>query len=751
LIFALSCVAIFATQESAAQYPIRAIQEIYPDSIVYRTFCKQNFLFKVAAPLESVRVEKVATKEIKRPLLTIHGNVRYDFLYRSFVDTPFAQKDFKQHTIQTALNITVRDKYPLRLSLATRISNSPYFKNFLDANLLFDRLAYLRQYKQQLLDRISQKQYELSDLGMLEEAVAEQLKKLEALKEKLQQPDISEKLIREKEAAYNKGRGLTDRKMAAEDSAKAMLQAINDKITHQDLDSLKNVVLNKADSTTGKYAEYIKDKQKELDSLQKGIERLKKKKDSIQGLLSKKIATARQQINKARHPGELDKLANENGLTERHKKGIEGILGGIRSIGIGRSVINYSELTAMNVSLTGLTVEYNPKIYAALAIGKIDYGFRDFFGKNTLQKSQQLLMGRIGWGDKDRRAIILSVFTGRKYNYGSALSDTVSNQINLVGYSIEGILKKNENTGISVEVAKSTGPASGRLKENQEINRLVKFNDRSNLAVSLKGQTLIRPSQTRISGFYRRSGERFQSFSLFTYNTDQTAWLVRADQPFLRNRVSVTAMLRRNDFTNPFTEKTFKTSTVFKSIQLNARFPRWPSLSLGYYPGSQLYLIDKERIRETAYYIVNGTLIYTYRLGGLKMLSSAIYNRYDSKGTDSGFITYKGINYLLSHSFLISKLQLQGAFSYTDQPEMHFYTMEATGEYAAARILKIGAGLKYNKVTDGNIYWGGRAHLLFDTGKPGALQLQYEKSFLPTIYKTLFPVETGRLSWIKNF
>src|SRR5258705_5973252 len=33
------------------------------------------------------------------PFLKVHGNLQYDFAYRSLVDTPFSQKDFTQHSL----------------------------------------------------------------------------------------------------------------------------------------------------------------------------------------------------------------------------------------------------------------------------------------------------------------------------------------------------------------------------------------------------------------------------------------------------------------------------------------------------------------------------------------------------------------------------------------------------------------------------------------------------------------------------
>ncbi|WP_315823160.1 hypothetical protein [Paraflavitalea speifideaquila] len=54
-------------------------------------------------------------------------------------------------------------------------------------------------------------------------------------------------------------------------------------------------------------------------------------------------------------------------------------------------------------------MEYNPGVYTALAVGKIDYGFRDFLGRNTRQKGQNFLMGRIGLGNIEKKAIIFQL------------------------------------------------------------------------------------------------------------------------------------------------------------------------------------------------------------------------------------------------------------------------------------------------------------------------------------------------------
>lgn len=709
-----------------------SVPSIYIMDINPRTFRRNDTVWKYSGICKTLKVQQykikdadlVNTPSLLKPAITVHGNIQYDFLYRSYADTPFYQKDFKQHTIQSSIRVTVKDKYSFRFNLLIRKSNSPYFKNFLDGGLQFDKDAFITGLKQNTINRIRAEQLQKPDLQLTEEAIALQQKRLEQVKGLLNKPDLAQMIIEEREKLYYQ-------KLAT--SSPEIKKA------------------PKIDSVSGSLENYIADKKKVIDSLEKKISGFTAKADSIRNSAYQEMASINQQITKARNLKQLQKINTDNGVSgDKITKG-DKIISGIRSIGIGKSVLNYSELTASNISLTGINMEYNPGIYAAFAAGKIDYGFRDFFGTNKQSPAQNLLIGRLGIGDKDRMAFIVSVFTGRKYTYGSVVNDTVNSYLNVTGYSAEAIIKKNENSWLSVEAAKSTRPITGRPGDTKEFNNLFKLSDKSNQAISIKGNTLIPETQTRLSGFFRKTGQNFQSFSLFSYNTDQTAWLLRADQPFLMNRISLTTMLRRNDFTNPFAEKTFKTTTVFSSAQLNIRFPKWPSISAGYFPGSQLYVINAQRLRENVYYIINGSLLHSYSLFGTKMISSIVYNRYSNKGTDSGFINYSGTNLILSHSLLYRRLQLQGNYIYTSQEQLKFFTLEANGDYSPVPFFRVGAGGKYNRTQSGKVYWGGRAQVFLEIKKMGGLQLQYEKSFLPTIYQTLFPVELGRVSWFKYF
>jgi hypothetical protein len=716
-----------AQSEKAATFsdtlPFARILDINPrhSQTVGDTVWEYSGICKILKVSKYVKGNSLSSP-ISKPRMEVHGNIFYDFLFRSYADTPYYQKDFRQHTIRTSIAITTREKYTFRINTSIRISNSPYFRNFFDGGLQFDRGAYLVKMKQLAERKVAESLMQKSDLKMIEAALAEKIRRYNNLRNSISKPNIAQLLI--------------------EARSKRFYEELNPGVSGEK---------NKVDSSISGVEKFVTEKKQELDSLQAGISVLQKKVDSLKSSFYKEAAELKQNIYKATNAKELKDLMVEKNLSDGKTEKWEKLISDVRSVGIGRSMINYSELTVNNVSLTGVNFEYNPGIYTAFAAGKIDYGFRDFTGRNSSANKQNLLLGRFGIGDKDHKAIILTVFTGKKYNYGSILNDTVNAYINVTGYSIEGLLRKNEDVGLSMEIAKSTRPITGTLNDNKDAPSLFSFADQSNQAISVKGQTIIRSTDTRLSGFLRKSGENFQSFSLFTYNTDQTAWLLKADQSFFKNKVNLVAMLRRNDFTNPFTEKTFKTSTVFTSAQLNVRIPKWPSLGIGYYPGSQLYIIDNDRVRENVYYIMNGSIIHTYSLAGIKMMSSVIYNYYSNESTDSGFVNYSGTNYMISQSLFFRKFQLGANYVSTAQRELKFFTLEANVDYFPVPSFRIGAGGKYNRTESGDVYWGGRAQVMLEIKNLGGLQLQYDKSFLPTINKTLFPVDVGRVSWFKYF
>ena len=724
--------------------------------------CKNSFFTTefipayVPAPVAHAAI-KIAEQPSPR-FMIIHGNISHDFFYRSKIDTPFTQQNLQQHTERVWLDVLIKEKYPFRVGFSARQSNAPFLRDVFNTNLHFDKLNFNKNIKQELITTLTEMKWQNPDLKMIDAALEEQKKRYQNVKNFVSSPAALQRIIEERERLfYSKQKPAVDTQPVSLQSmlVKQQIKLKNGSTFIFEKDSIINnetlPQLPKADSS---FIKMFENKKEELAKLEKSVTRLQKQSDSIKNNITKNILKARQAIYKAATPKELDNVAKQNGIVEQKKENLQSFLSNVKQLSVGRSLVDYSELTAQNIMLTGVNVEYNPSYYIAFAAGKIDYGFRDFFGRGIKQKNQYLVLGRLGWGDLNKRSVIITMFKGRKNNYpGLLATDSNSNSSQLFGYAVETSIKKNEHTFFSAEIAKSTKNNSYNSLQSSDGNKnnLFNYSDNSNMGFNLKGQTLIPATGTRLSGFFRKTGEQFQSFSLFTYNTNQQAWQLRADQSFLKRKINVTAMLRQNDFTNPLTNKTFKTSTVFKTVQLNIRVPHWPVVSAGYYPGSQFYIVDNRIVRENAYYILNGSVLHTYRFKDVSMNSSFIYNRYFNKATDSGFVFYKGMNYILAQSVLLKKLQMQGSYSYNKQTELEYYTLDGNGDYELRKFLRLGAGVKYNQVKGGQSYWGQSLRLSADLKKLGGIQLHYEKSYLPTIRQTLYPVEMGRVSWYKNF
>jgi hypothetical protein len=700
------------------------------------------------------KIPNKVNEEKQTKNIIVHGNISYDFFYRSSIDTTFLQREFKQHTERVFLNVLLKNKFPITVNFTARQSNSPFFQNFNDINFGFDRNTFTRNLKQKLIENIKNTVplVDFNKVMQTEVKLREHQLALQQIREWLSNPKHIQKLVQEKEAL------LVRKAKEKGDSIAAALQKSEDIHSQQSkAQTFKDAEANKSfNIDSSKKQSFLKtyESQKEkADSLLIKIEKGSKKLDSLKNKLQQTEAILRKEIAGATNIAQLKKVSKKYGISTKKQSWLEEKAAGIKTLGIGRSMLNYTELTAQNITVTGVNVEYNSKNYIAFAAGKIDYRFRDFYNRNSRQNNQHIVLGRLGFGDIEKRAVIFTYFTGRKNDNGFATTSNETATTNLMGYAIETIIKKNENSFLSAEFAKSTKPIVGGAPANKQAAALSKFSDETNMGINVKAQTTIEATKTKLSGFLRKTGENFQSFSLFTYNTNQTAWLARADQNIYKERIVLTGMLRRNDFANPFVNQTYKTSTIFKSALLNVRIPQWPTLNMGYYPSTQLYIVNNETLRESAYYVFNASSSYSTAIKDKQLNTVVVYNKLNSEATDSGFVPFKGINFSFSQSMRIKNVQLQVGYALTKQPILQFSTLESMAEYSVKSWLQLAMGIKLNKVSGGDkVMFGQNAQMRLELGKLGGLHFQYEKSFLPTIQQQqLAPVEIGRVGFYKRF
>ncbi|MDI9363594.1 MAG: hypothetical protein QM541_01490 [Flavobacterium sp.] len=721
----------------------------------------------------SAKLEKVV-EQAKIPFLKVHGNVLYDVSYRSSIDTPYAEQDIYQHTIQTYLDITVKDKYPMRLYLTNRFSNSNFFQNFSNINLQFNPQQFSQQIKNKLRDIALNRAATLLPLKQLDSLLGVKRNDYNQLQQWLSSPATLQRLVEEKEkqllqkvtaknsilppnlstsnlldAGINKFEAsallLTDKKRKNAslkiDSIVTNLQAYPSKVdTFKVLvDSFQNL--------------YTRNRQK-LDSLRKDLQNLENKLRQTKQSINNAAKITTEGINNVSSLKQLEgKLQSLQVLDTVLPKGYKALFA-IKSFGIGRNMLDYSELTAKNISVTGVQVEFNPSYYVAVATGNVDYRFRDVIVQQNSPK-QYLNIIRFGKGLKEGNHIIASYYFGSRqlYNANSSLPNSINPNYNLVGYSVEAQYKLNKTSYLIAEVAKSSQPYYNRtnLKPNL-LAEAVSFNERSNEAYAIKLNTFLPQTATAISATFKRTGNNFQSFSVFTTGAAQTNWMVKVDQPFLKRRLMVAASLRTNDFVNPYVSNNYKSSTVFKSLQASLRLKKWPIITAGYYPSSQLIKLADGQYTENLFYTLIGTVNHTYKYRSTSMNSALVYSRFYNKPTDTGFVYFNTTNILLSQQVFLNKLSVQFNASSSRNTDYSLYVLEANGQYKIKTWLSVGVGIKYN--TQPNYHSkmiGYSSNATIGIKQLGEIQFLVDKGFVPGTNRQLVPNNIGRLSYFKIF
>jgi hypothetical protein len=356
---------------------------------------------------------------------------------------------------------------------------------------------------------------------------------------------------------------------------------------------------------------------------------------------------------------------------------------------------------------------------------------------------------------KEGNNIIFTYYTGKKqlYNINTGASTTSAPNYNIMGISLEGKWQVHKNHYIVGEVAKSSLPYYARTTDKQgTLGSVFLFGDRSNEAYSIKTVSFFPVTGTRLNAMYKRMGANFQSFSLFTTGSSQSAWMLRVDQPLFRQRLMLSGSIRQNDFTNIYQNVNYSSNTIFKSIQATLRIKKWPVVSVAYSPSSQLMKLSDDTYTENLFYTFVGSLSHFYQYRGIMMNTIFSYTRFYNKQTDSSFVYFNSNNILLNQTVFLGKFTLSGALSVATNPDYSLYNIDGNIQYKAANWLSIGGGMKYNRQTAYYIEQiGYTANTRINIPKIGELALLADKGFIPGPNKRLVPNNTGRLTYTRIF
>jgi hypothetical protein len=659
-----------------------------------------------------------------RPILTLNsGTVCYNANYRSIIDTPYAENGILQHNITGRWNLTVAGIFPIQVNYWLRQSNSHFFKNIYDVQVAFNGANFQEKLRAGIRERLLALAPAIKEPG-LEKLYTGKLTELMKQENLLKTIFNPQKLIEANETI----------KVPKLTWDGTLADSVN---VHRE-DSLKKIAktfLNQYDSTKKKYDQL----HAQVDSLKDEYGKVKKRARQYQQLI-------KGNWNELQSAHDWKNKLQEYGFSDINIPAKYRWLLGLRSFSLGRSPVNYSELTAKNVSVNGINVEYNSWYYFALTAGMVNYRFRDFVVSNVNRKPQYLGMVRAGLGRLEKNYFILSALSGKKQLFAS--SAAVNSTIPITNLSAESRWTINRTSYLTAEVGKSMTPD---FRNNPpEGSNTLKLSDRDNQAIALHIYSDIPVTKSKLEAFYKKTGANYQSFSSYSTNAAMESWFVKADQNFFKRRLRIAASLRKNEFVNPFIAQDYKSNTVFKSFTATMRVKKWPVVTIGYQPLSQYTKVD-DQVIENRFQTFNATLFHYYPVRQLKMATTIMVNKFYNNNTDTGYLYYNAINTYFTQTFYFNAFTANAGISYTKNSNYTLQILDGGIQPNIPKFGTIGVGIKLNNLNHSEIKAGGYVMANIHLFKHDLLFLSYERGYLPGNKHGLVPNEMGTVQFIKAF
>jgi hypothetical protein len=749
---------------------------------------KRNDSTWILSGMCKVMRTKLFIKEAAPPIgrsnqnsVSIHGNVQYDFLYRTLIDTPFYQSDFMQHSVRTNFSVLFRNVMPFNVTVLHRNSNSPHFRDITDISFNYRHQDYRRQLRDQILqEAIGKTNLAYQDtLLKVNEKIQSLQWEVQAMEKWLASPARVQEIIAERELGVRDRFAMSDSSSeikhtpiisreelpSMETIRKAMAEKVKGSLSVEN-DSILQVVNRYAELDNKRLSDsiqslqssaFINDQKQKLKELKEKLASLEKIRNGIKKSVSDSLSKIKQEITKAKDVNSLKRIAEGNKALPNKGIRFEELISSIETIGIGRSWIDYSELTIKNISLNGFNIEANPgRLYLAFAAGKVNNRFRDFGVLSTKQQKQSIYVVRAGLGRKNGSNIIATWYDGKRNLLNQYSTSPVANNIRperVIGLSVETRIAVDENHYVIAEVAKSSFQTTGQVNfsDQQLFDKVRNLRNRSNEAYSIKFNSYWPGAGTKIVGYYKKMGENFQSFNLQPINSVQEAYSIKLQQQVWKRRLTVDAAIRKNDYNNPLLTPSISSSTIFKSLQLTLKVPKYPYITLGYMPASQLTMLDNQRIVEYQYNTLNAIANYSYRWAQVALNTTAMYLRLYNNEPDTGFIYYNATSMAVTQTFYVGRFQLHSGLTFTRQKFQDITSIEQSASYQARSWLSLNGSVNLNKIENSSPVYGARAAFIMNFKTIGIIQAVYEKSYLPGTQRNLLPVETGRLTYTRYF
>lgn len=686
---------------------------------------------------------------------SMRGFVNYEYRYISSIDTPLAQNNVQQHTVRAQLMLDF--KIPVVLNVLYSRSNSNYYPDHFDLGFTYNQVDFKRklvdQY-QQLITQNLNHSLGLDSLNNLNNQLSQSIGQWAQLESKNSYQFFKQKAKDElvgiiidtlkktfsgiDEADFRKSfEDYVLRNKSIENYATncdSLTQSRLDAVLanyHQELDAIKEV-----EQRLGQLEEQLSEVDGKIRNIKKQIS------DSV--MLIKNLASKGTGTDAANFF--WDKM-KENGLINEKQLML---LKKVNKLSVGQSFVSYSPLTVTDFSFSGVALEAGGKKLFSFAAGVSNNRMRNFMFSNEKRPQQPFVAVKMAVIENRNVGLDFVAYAGSRTMMEQNVIAT--HKVPISGYSVILRFKGFKNQLLESEFAKSSMsqirmPDSTGRKTSGWLN----FKDHSNEAYRISYSGNFQKMGTTIKGNFKQQGMFFQSLGVYNYSALGRSFDFMVDQRLFKRSLRIRIGAKKNDFTNQFVEN-LSSNTTFYTAQLLYTKTKWPTISLGYFPVSQVVLLNgREEFGEITYHTLHGGLNYTFTVGKTRHSANIQYALMDGDAIDSNFSRVSNSSFSTNYFSQIGKWILSAGYVVNKAPLFEHSIYDVSVGFSFKRNGLFSLKGKVGNPGDGQNMFGGAVNIHFPEWRWGSLQIMADRQLLPVFRsQALRPVNSGRIIFIKK-
>jgi hypothetical protein len=170
---------------------------------------------------------------------------------------------------------------------------------------------------------------------------------------------------------------------------------------------------------------------------------------------------------------------------------------------------------------------------------------------------------------------------------------------------------------------------------------------------------------------------------------------------------------------------------IFKTLQLTFKKRKWPVITAGYMPSSQLTKTGDQLV-ENRFHILNIMTWYQYNVGIQKVATTISYNRFYNAAADSGFIYFNAVNFYLQHNIFFKGFIASIGGSHSRNTGFELNVLEESLQLTTLKNIQATCGLKINNYQRQVTKLGSWYRISVRFMKTGWLQTQFDDGFIPS-------------------